>query len=203
MVMFLKGHRFMTNPPPRVQEEPEQVIGTDANPIDLTPLTALIPPLQENATGMGTQIQEAVARESHQTLTVVWQSPRRISRDTTRYIIVRNYCYGFLQGEQADQVGPYAKRAIEQVLARVEMHHFRRFLLKHPDLDGAMPTPREREVLTLIWEDKTIAEIAELLDMSRHTVMTHRKRVYAKLGAHRQIQALRAGEEAGLFKYLT
>ncbi len=43
-------------------------------------------------------------------------------------------------------------------------------------------TPREREVLQLVVEGKTSAQIAEILSLSRKTVETYRSRLMRKLG---------------------
>src|SRR5713226_6215665 len=45
-------------------------------------------------------------------------------------------------------------------------------------------TPREREILQLIAEGKTNKEIASLLDLSPHTIETHRGNILVKLNLH-------------------
>lgn len=50
-------------------------------------------------------------------------------------------------------------------------------------------TPREREVLELVAEGRTNAEIAELLWVSPSTVRKHLENVYAKLGVHTRTAA--------------
>lgn len=50
-------------------------------------------------------------------------------------------------------------------------------------------TPREREILDLVAEGKTNAEIAEALWVSRGTVRKHLDNVYAKLGVHTRTAA--------------
>lgn len=54
-----------------------------------------------------------------------------------------------------------------------------------PDIDGKTEetlTPREAEVLTLVAQGKINKEIADALDISFQTVLTHRKNISAKLG---------------------
>lgn len=53
-------------------------------------------------------------------------------------------------------------------------------------------TPREREVLQLIAEGKTMKEIAMILEISSNTVESHRARIMNKLNIH---------EKAGLVRY--
>ena len=53
-------------------------------------------------------------------------------------------------------------------------------------------TPRERGILQLIVEGKSSKEIADVLDISFHTVESHRTRMMSKLGIH---------ERAGLVRY--
>lgn len=50
-----------------------------------------------------------------------------------------------------------------------------------PSSEGESLTPREKEVLQLIAEGKTSKEISTLLNVSDHTVETHRKRIMKKL----------------------
>jgi DNA-binding CsgD family transcriptional regulator len=45
-------------------------------------------------------------------------------------------------------------------------------------------TPREKELLQLLAELKTNKEIAALLNLSVHTVETHRGRILQKLNLH-------------------
>ena len=53
-------------------------------------------------------------------------------------------------------------------------------------------TRREREVIGLIAQQRTTAEIADVLNLSLTTVETHRKNILHKLGLH---------NAAGLVKY--
>lgn len=43
-------------------------------------------------------------------------------------------------------------------------------------------TKKQREILTLIYEEKSNREIAETLEISVRTVETHRKNIYKKTG---------------------
>jgi two-component system response regulator NreC len=45
-------------------------------------------------------------------------------------------------------------------------------------------TPREREMLQMLAEGKSSKEIANLLDLSLHTVETHRSNIFQKLNLH-------------------
>ncbi|MFC1591278.1 response regulator [Thermodesulfobacteriota bacterium] len=77
------------------------------------------------------------------------------------------------------------------------------FLNKSRSVVAAQPTTRlsarEREVLQLISAGETNNEIAGRLDISLNTVLTHRKNIMSKLGAHRQADLIRfAIKEAGV-----
>ena len=56
--------------------------------------------------------------------------------------------------------------------------------------DAAMLTARERDVLLLLAHGCTYGEIAERLGISAHTVDTHVKHCYRKLGARSAAHAL-------------
>ena len=57
-------------------------------------------------------------------------------------------------------------------------------------------TPREREVLALVADGKTNAEIARQLWISPGTVRRHLENAYAKLGVHTRTAAIRAASLA-------
>ncbi len=52
-------------------------------------------------------------------------------------------------------------------------------------------TEREREVLKLVAEGRTSQEIAELLSLSKKTVMCHRANIYQKLGTHNRTELIK------------
>ena len=64
--------------------------------------------------------------------------------------------------------------------------------------DGAPVSPREREIIQLISEDLTTAEIAERLIISPRTVTTHVNRIYTRLGINSRTALLRYAAQAGL-----
>jgi len=61
-------------------------------------------------------------------------------------------------------------------------------------------SPRETEVLTYIAKGFSFNEIAELLDMSAHTVTTHVKRIYQKLAVHSRGEAVYEATQMGLLR---
>lgn len=67
--------------------------------------------------------------------------------------------------------------------------------------DTATPiqlTPREREVLSLITKGHTLARVGDLLEISRHTVAAHVKRIYEKLGISSRAEASMKAVHLGL-----
>ena len=60
------------------------------------------------------------------------------------------------------------------------------------------PTERELEVLRLLAEGLSYAEIADRLVVSVNTVRYHVKGIYGKLGVEKQMQAVEKGRELGL-----
>lgn len=59
-------------------------------------------------------------------------------------------------------------------------------------------TPREREVLTLVGEGGTNAQIATTLGIGSETVKTLVARIFVKLGVKRRAQAVAAAHERGI-----
>ncbi len=59
-------------------------------------------------------------------------------------------------------------------------------------------TPRERQVLTLLCEGCSIADMAQSLGVSGSTVQAHLKAMFVKLGVHSQVDAVRAAWRCGI-----
>ena len=53
-------------------------------------------------------------------------------------------------------------------------------------------TPRETEVLVHLVRGESAGEIADALTISKSTVLTHTKRVYAKLDVHSRVELMNA-----------
>jgi LuxR family transcriptional regulator, maltose regulon positive regulatory protein len=66
------------------------------------------------------------------------------------------------------------------------------------DLRGSDPTPAELRVLALLPSGKTVKEIAAELYVSVHTVSSHRRRLYHRLGATSREHAIATARERGL-----
>lgn len=56
----------------------------------------------------------------------------------------------------------------------------------HPDVD--LLSRRERDVVTHLLQGHRVVSIAELLDVSEHTVRNHLKSIFRKLGVHSQAE---------------
>lgn len=77
---------------------------------------------------------------------------------------------------------PLSQRAVDAYASKAGV--------KAPDDDSQL-TVREREVLTLVGEGCTSAQIAERLFISVRTVETHRSNMTKKLGLHSQAEMVR------------
>jgi PAS domain S-box-containing protein len=84
------------------------------------------------------------------------------------------------------------------VEAQVEATHSRRFAPPGEPVVMREPTAREREVLQLLAEGRTDAQIAALLELSPATVQTHVRNAKAKLGARTRAQAVAVALHRGL-----
>jgi DNA-binding NarL/FixJ family response regulator len=61
-------------------------------------------------------------------------------------------------------------------------------------------SPREREVLLGMMEGRSSQQIADDLDISRDTVRTHTRNLFAKLEVHSRLEAVRIAREANLHR---
>jgi DNA-binding NarL/FixJ family response regulator len=84
---------------------------------------------------------------------------------------------------------PLSQRAIEVYLEKAR---------ETPLDDYDTLTPREREVLHLVAEGHTSAEIADLLSISPRTVDTHRANLMRKLDLHSQASLIRYALRRGI-----
>lgn len=70
-----------------------------------------------------------------------------------------------------------------------------------PALEGdALLSPQERQVLTYSAKGFSFEEIARMLGVSRHTVMTYVKRSYRKLQVHSKTEAIYEARKLGLVR---
>jgi DNA-binding NarL/FixJ family response regulator len=71
---------------------------------------------------------------------------------------------------------------------------------RHPDSVALLRslTSRERVVLKLLAEGKSLTDIALMLEVSQHTIRTHMQNLYAKLGAHSRLDVVRFAAQHGL-----
>lgn len=73
-------------------------------------------------------------------------------------------------------------------------------LRRSRDVSRPSLTPREAEVLSLLAEGASIAEVGRRLYMSESTAKTHVARIYAKLEAHNRASAVMAAIRLGLLE---
>lgn len=70
--------------------------------------------------------------------------------------------------------------------------------LRDPNKQGAVLSAREREVLEYITKGFTSNEIAALISVSHHTVLTYVRRIYAKLEVNSKTEAIYEARNQGL-----
>jgi two-component system, NarL family, response regulator NreC len=82
----------------------------------------------------------------------------------------------------------------------VESGHLGNNRLQRPGNAVAALTGQERKVLQLVAEGRSNKEIADVLNLSVHTVHAHRNRVMAKLNIHKQAELIRYAIKADIAK---
>lgn len=81
----------------------------------------------------------------------------------------------------------------------INFHTGELIALVNNDISGGIKlTTREKEILGMIGTGKLSKEISALLDISVHTVNTHRQRILEKLQADNAIEALQSAKMIGL-----
>ncbi|MUV04696.1 helix-turn-helix transcriptional regulator [Flavobacterium rakeshii] len=60
-----------------------------------------------------------------------------------------------------------------------------------------MLTKREKEIFNLLVNEYQTTEIAKRLDISPHTVSSHRKNIFQKTGTNSVLQLIKLGLEKG------
>ncbi len=95
------------------------------------------------------------------------------------------------------QGGSFLPPAIAEKVLRA----YRKSIKETPvEEDGGALTDREREVLSMVAEDRTSEEIASALHISKKTVMCHRANIYKKLGTHKRIDLIKYANLHGLIQ---
>jgi DNA-binding NarL/FixJ family response regulator len=87
---------------------------------------------------------------------------------------------------------------ISPSIARQLLHRFQSAPVAEPKAEDIKLSERESSVLQLVSKGYTHAEIAELLNVSPHTVLTYVKRIYQKLQVTSKAEALHEARVRGL-----
>lgn len=88
---------------------------------------------------------------------------------------------------------------INAFIARKMLNMFERLSPPESEEDYGL-SKREREILQLMAADLTLGQIAERLFVSRHTIDTHSRNIYAKLHVHTRIGAVTKALKEGLIR---
>jgi DNA-binding NarL/FixJ family response regulator len=91
---------------------------------------------------------------------------------------------------------------ISPVIARQLLKRLRGPCTDAPETSKPCPglTTRESEILSLIAKGFSFAEIAQLLEISPHTVTTYVKKIYQKLAVHSRGEAVYEASRMGLIR---
>jgi DNA-binding NarL/FixJ family response regulator len=126
--------------------------------------------------------------------------------DNERYMlsVLRAGAMGYLLKRAAGEELVSAIRAVsrgesylEPAMVKMVLQDYRQGNDRAAEDDFGM-TQREKEVLKLVVEGRTSQEIADLLHLSKKTVMCHRANIYQKLGTHDRTELIKCATELGL-----
>ncbi len=88
---------------------------------------------------------------------------------------------------------------LQPSVAKMVLADYRQEDAPAPENDPHL-TQREREVLKLVVEGHTSQQIADLLSLSKKTVMCHRANIYQKLGTHDRTELIKHAMDLGLIE---
>lgn len=183
-----------------------QIVGTVNNGADLVDgYNELLPDVVISDIGMPrmTGIEAAIKiRENHPTAKVLFLSG--YDDQETIAQAVNAGASGFMvktlnPRELCDCVRKVARGELvfDQAATKVLMAEVRNPRVEHQDHTSPL-SARELEILALVADDMTNAEIAEVLFISPLTVKTHVERILAKLGVRGRVGAVREGLARGI-----
>jgi PAS domain S-box-containing protein len=136
---------------------------------------------------LGSRIDDFTAPEHHPLMESLWAELVREGRLTGGYEILR--------GD--------GKRSVVDFRARSDFDAGQYLIVARPaapDQQSALLTPREREVLQLAADGRTLRDIAEQLFVAEQTVKTHFENIHAKLGVRSRAAAVAAALRCGLIE---
>jgi DNA-binding NarL/FixJ family response regulator len=150
-------------------------------------------------------IEEGLTAQNGQTIGVLILTTFHI--DEAVYAALRAGASGFLLKDAAPTEIVAAIRAVaagnawlDPAVTRQLIDEFAARPEHHPPIPAQMTqlTPREREVLILLAQGMSNAEVARTLIISEATARTHLAHVMTKLGVREKAQAIVAAYQAGL-----
>ncbi len=160
--------------------------------------------LASQPTALSSKLSRLVTALTERSARLCWVAPQAVATTPGTAISASNYTYGYIQSTTEDTVMIEALAHLcSTVIATVEGQLYARFYQQHPEITYRHPlTPRERQIITLVWAGWTVDVIAAHYVISRRTVTTYNSKIYEKLGVHGLIEALIAARNLGLFYYL-
>ncbi len=154
--------------------------------------------------GNGTTVIEAMAARFPESVIVV---ATIFDDDDHLFPALRAGAHGYLLKDQAPELLVKQLHGITEghpplspSVARRLLDHFRieQETAKTAITEDTLLTPREREVLVQLTRGISIADIGEVIGISRHTVSDHVKNIYRKLNISSRAEAALQAKNMGL-----
>ncbi|SDV46154.1 DNA-binding response regulator, NarL/FixJ family, contains REC and HTH domains [Chitinasiproducens palmae] len=152
----------------------------------------LIAMLRERAPGTLVLVSTVFGDEAHVIRAIQAGARGYLLKDTTADELVRSIA---AVHEGGSPLSPQVARHLLKRLAPAARAS-QATAASAPDVDAL--TAREIDILTRISQGYTVAETAELLAISYHTVTTHIKNIYSKLAVHNRVEAVNTARRKGL-----
>jgi DNA-binding NarL/FixJ family response regulator len=125
---------------------------------------------------------------------------RSIEAGASGYLLKDSSDQRLLDGIREVRAGgaPISPSIARKVLQQLSMAQAELRVVKPGDAPGPSPlTSREHDILSLIAKGLSFNEVAERLDISVFTVVTHVKKIYRKLQVHSRGEAVFEARQSG------
>lgn len=123
-----------------------------------------------------------------------------LNSDAMVFQALRNGAIGYILKNDLEDIGETVRTILSggaTITPTIALRVLTSFRQSNPVAQARL-TPREKQILELMVKGKTSRAVADILDCSLNTVLTHTKNIYKKLNVHNRMELARKAAAAGL-----